>query len=71
MCIIYYAVGDARVNTIYYNSLFSNINYVSASPSMVKFQNVVHISAATTLGHPFCKQQDCFDENDEEIKMIL
>ena len=35
------------------------------------FQNVVHSSAATTLGHPYRKHQDLFDENDEEIKSLL
>ena len=32
------------------------------------FQNVVHSSAATTLGHPSRKQQDWFDDNDDEIE---
>ena len=32
---------------------------------------MVHSSAASTLGHPFRKHRDWFDENDEEIKSIL
>ena len=35
------------------------------------FQNVVHSSAATTIGHPSRKHQDWFDKNDEEIKSLL
>ena len=35
------------------------------------FQNVVHSSAATYLGHTSIKHQDRFDENDEEIKSLL
>ena len=30
-----------------------------------------HSSAATTLGHPSCKHQDWFDENDDEIQRLL
>ena len=35
------------------------------------FHNVVHSSAATTLGHPSRKHQDWFDENNEETKSPL
>ena len=35
------------------------------------FQNFVHFSAATTLGHPSGIHKDWFDENDEEIKSLL
>ena len=35
------------------------------------FQNVVHSSAATTLGHPSGKHKDGYEENDEEIKSLL
>ena len=35
------------------------------------FQKVVHSSAATTIGHPSRYHQDWFDENDEEIKLLL
>ena len=34
-------------------------------------QNVVHSSAATTLGHPSHKHKDGYDKNDEEIKSLL
>ena len=34
-------------------------------------QKVVHSSAVTTTGHPSRKHQDCFDENGEEIKLLL
>ena len=32
---------------------------------------MVHSSTATTLGHPSSKHQDWFDQNDEEIKLLL
>ena len=35
------------------------------------FQKFVHSSAATTIGHPSRKNKDWFDENDEEIKLLL
>ena len=35
------------------------------------FQKVVHSSAESTIGNPSCKHQDWFDENDEEIKLLL
>ena len=35
------------------------------------FQKAAHSSAATTIGHPSRKHQDLFDENDEEIKLLL
>ena len=41
------------------------------SENWTVFQNVVHSSAATTIGHPSRKHQDWFDENDEEIKLLL
>ena len=34
-------------------------------------QKVVHSSAASTIGHPSRKHQDWFDENYEEINLIL
>ena len=34
------------------------------------FQNVVHSSAATTLGRQSHKQKEWFDENDEAIKSL-
>ena len=38
---------------------------------MNSFQNVVHSTSATTIGHPSRKHQDWFDENDVEIKSLL
>ena len=35
------------------------------------FQNVVHSSAVTIIGHPSRKHQDSFDEIDEEIQTLL
>ena len=35
------------------------------------FHKTDHSSAATTLGHPSCKHQDWFDENDDEIQRLL
>ena len=35
------------------------------------FHKTVHFSAATTLGHPYHKHQDWFDENDDEIQRLL
>ena len=35
------------------------------------FQKVVHSSAATTKGNPSCNHQDWFDENDEQIMLLL
>ena len=46
------------------------MNLSSEEPETV-FQNMVHTSTATTLGHPSRKHQDWFDENDEEIKSLL
>ena len=49
------------------------MNLSSEDPEeiLTVFQKVVHSSAATTIGHPSRKHQDWFDENDEEIKLIL
>ena len=49
------------------------INLSSEDPeeNLTVFQKVVHSSAATTIGHPSRKHQDWFDENDEEIKLLL
>ena len=35
------------------------------------FSKFFHSSAATTLGNPSRKHQDCFDDNDEEIQRLL
>ena len=53
--------------------LLSFLNLSSDNPeeNWTVFQKVVHSSAATTIGHPYRKHQDWFDENDEEIKLLL
>ena len=48
-----------------------NLNSEDSDENWAVFQNVVHSSAATILGHPSCKHQDWFDENDEEIESLL
>ena len=35
------------------------------------FHKSVHSSAAVILGHPSCKHQDWFDENDDAIQEFL
>ena len=49
------------------------MNLISEDPeeNWTVFQKVVHFSAATTIGHPSRKHQDWFDENDEEIEVLL
>ena len=48
-----------------------NLSSEDPEENWTVFQNVVHSSAATTIGHPSRKHQDWFDENDEEIKLLL
>ena len=48
-----------------------NLSSEEPEENRTVFQNVVHSSAATTLGHPSRKHQDWFDENDEEITLLL
>ena len=48
-----------------------NLSSEDPEENWTVFQQVVHSSAATTIGHPSRKHQDWFDENDEEIKMLL
>ena len=48
-----------------------NLSSEDPEENWTVFQKVVHSSAATTIGHPFRKHQDWFDENDEEIKLLL
>ena len=47
-----------------------NLSSEDPEENLTVFQKVVHSSAATTIGHPSRKHQDCFDENDEEIKLL-
>ena len=46
------------------------INLSSENPeeNWTVFLKTVHSSSATTLGHPYRKHQDWFDENDDEIQ---
>ena len=48
-----------------------NLSSVDPEKNWTVFQNVVHSSAATTLGHPSGKHQDWFDENDEDFETLL
>ena len=48
-----------------------NLSSEGPEENWTVFQKVVHSSAATTIGHPSRKHQDWFDENDEEIKLLL
>ena len=48
-----------------------NLSSEDPEENWTVFQKVVHSSAATTIGHPSRKRQDWFDENDEEIKLLL
>ena len=48
-----------------------NLSSEDPEENWTVFQKVVQSSAATTIGHPSRKHQDWFDENDEEIKLLL
>ena len=48
-----------------------NLSSEDPEENWTVFQKVVHSSAATTIEHPSRKHQDWFDENDEEIKLLL
>ena len=48
-----------------------NLSSEDTEEKWTVFQKVVHSSAATTIGHPSHKHQDWFDENHEEIKLLL
>ena len=62
---------QAFINDI--SNQLGSMNLSSEDPeeNWTVFQKVVHSSAATTIGHPSRKHQDWFDENDEEIKLLL
>ena len=55
-------------NGIYNHLGVMNLNSEDPEENWTVFANVVHSSAATTLGRPSRKHQD---ENDEEIKSLL
>ena len=48
-----------------------NLSSEDPEENWIVFQKLVHFSAAPTIGHPSRKQQDWFDENDEQIKLLL
>ena len=48
-----------------------NLSSEDPEENWTNFQNVVHSSAATNLGHPPRKHQDWFDEIDEELQLFL
>ena len=48
-----------------------NLSSEGLEENWTVFQKVVHSLVATTIGHPSRKRQDWFDENDEEIKLLL
>ena len=48
-----------------------NLSSEDTVENLIVSQNLVHSPAAPTSGHPSRKHNDWFDENDEEIKMLL
>ena len=48
-----------------------NLNSEDPEENRTVFQKLVHSSAAITIGHPSRKHQDWFDENGEEIKLLI
>ena len=48
-----------------------NLSSEDPEENWTVLQKVVYSSAATTIGHPSRKHQDWFDENEEEIKLLL
>ena len=48
-----------------------NLSSEDPEENWTVFRKVVHFSAATAIGYPSRKHQDWFDENDEEIKLLL
>ena len=48
-----------------------NLSSEDPEENWTVFQKVVLSSAATTIGHTSRKHQDWFDDNDEEIKLLL
>ena len=67
-----YHVNDLLIEHDISNQLGAmNLSSEDPEENWTVFQKVVHSPAATTIGHPSCKHQDWFDENDEEIKLLL
>ena len=65
------SMRQAFINDI--SNQLGAMNLKSEDPEVnwTVFQKAVHSSAATTIGHPCRKHQDWFDENDEEIKLLI
>ena len=62
---------QALINDISNHLGAMNLSSEDPEENWTVFQKVVHSSVATTIGHPSCNHQDWFDENDEEIKLLL
>ena len=67
----HYSLRQAFINDISNQLGAMNLSSEDPEENWTVFQKVVHSSAATTIGHPSPKYQDLFDENDEEIKLLL
>ena len=48
-----------------------NLSSKDSEENWIVFHKMVHSSAATILGHPSRKHQDWFDENDDQIQVLL
>ena len=65
------SMRQAFINDISNQLGAMNLSSEDPEENWTVFQKVVHSSAVTTIGHPSRKHQDWFDENDEEIKLLL
>ena len=65
------SIRQALINDISNQLGVTNLSSEDSEENWTVFQKVVHSSAATTIGHQSRKHQYCFDENDEEIKLLL
>ena len=65
------SMRQAFINDISNHLGAMNLSSEDPEENWTVIQNVVHSSAATTLGHSSRKHQDWFDENDEEIKSLF
>ena len=65
------SMRQAVINDISNQLGAMNLSSEDSEENWTVFQKVVHSSAATTIGHPSRKHQDWFDENDEEIMLLL
>ena len=65
------SMRQAFINDISHQLGAMNLSSEDQEENWTVFQKVVHSSAASTIGHPFRKHQDWFDENDGEIMLLL